>query len=107
MNIQYEPIINILKNILGKYKSHNRETGQISFDCPVCSYEIKQLDHGDGKGNLEVNYRDNVFKCWVCCETHETHGTIYKLIKKFGNDKQLRDYQILRPDDDNRVIQLF
>lgn len=98
MNNEYVPLIEILKSILGKYKSHNIDTGQISFDCPVCSYEIKQLDHGDRKGNLEVNYKENVFKCWVCSETHETHGTIYKLIKKFGNSKHLKDYLILKPE---------
>ena len=81
--IEYEPIIEILEDILGEHRGHNDVRGQMSFDCPVCSYDIKGLDVGDGKGNLEVNYKDEVYKCWVCSETHETHGTIYKLIKKF------------------------
>jgi DNA primase len=78
---------------------HNDYKGQISFDCPVCSQEIKGLDHGDGKGNLEINYKYNVFKCWVCSESHETHGSIYKLIKKFGNPRQLKKYELLKPDE--------
>jgi DNA primase len=65
----------------------------------VCSYDIKGLDHGDGKGNLEVNYKYNVFKCWVCAESHETHGSIFKLVKKFGNPKQLKNYLLLKPDE--------
>jgi DNA primase len=65
----------------------------------VCSYDIKNLEKGDGKGNLEVNYRYGVYKCWVCAETHETHGSIYKLIKKYGTPKQLKKYELLRPDD--------
>lgn len=97
---EYEPIIEILEDILGEYYSHNDTKGQISFDCPVCSYDIKGLDNGDGKGNLEINYKQEVFKCWVCAETHETHGSIYKLIKKFGNPRQLKKYELLRPEHD-------
>ena len=92
---EYAPILDILKDILGKYHMHNDDKGQISFDCPVCSYDIKCLDHGDGKGNLEVNYKDEVFKCWSCAESHETHGSLYRLIKKFGTQKQLKRYEIL------------
>ena len=97
--INYSAVVEILEDVLGDYKFHNDYKGQISFDCPVCSYEIKGLDSGDGKGNLEVNYKYNVYKCWSCAETHETHGSIYKLIKKYGNKKQLKNYQLLRPED--------
>jgi hypothetical protein len=97
--IDYSAVIEILEDILGDYKLHNDYKGQISFDCPVCSQEIKGLDHGDGKGNLEVNYKYNVFKCWVCAESHETHGSVYKLIKRFGNPRQLKKYELLRPDE--------
>lgn len=98
--VEYEPIIEILEDILGNPHAHNDYKGQISFDCPVCSYDIKGLDKGDGKGNLEINYKQEVFKCWVCAETHDTHGSIYKLIKKFGNPRQLKKYQLLRPETD-------
>jgi DNA primase len=101
---EYAPIVDILIEILGKYRMHSSDKGQISFDCPVCSYDIKSLDHGDGKGNLEVNYKDEVFKCWSCAESHETHGSLYRLIKKFGTLKQLKRYEILKPDD-VRVIE--
>jgi DNA primase len=99
IEIEYEPIVEILEDILGDHKMHNDYKGQISFDCPVCSYEIKGLDDGDGKGNLEVNYKYGVFKCWSCGETHETHGSIYKLIKQHGSKKQLEHYCLLRPQD--------
>lgn len=97
--VDYSAVIEILEDILGDYKLHNDYKGQISFDCPVCSQEIKGLDHGDGKGNLEINYKYNVFKCWVCSESHETHGSIYKLIKKFGNPRHLKKYELLKPDE--------
>ena len=97
--IDYSPVVEILEDILGDYKLHNDSKGQISFDCPVCSYDIKGLDDGDGKGNLEVNYKYNVYKCWVCAETHGTHGSIHKLIKKHGTPKQLKKYILLRPEE--------
>jgi DNA primase len=96
----YSEVVDILEDILGEYRLHNDYKGQISFDCPVCSHEIKGLDDGDGKGNLEVNYKRNVYKCWVCAETHDTYGSLYKLLKKYGNSKQLKKYLLLKPEDD-------
>ena len=98
ISTEYEPIIEILEDIFGEYRLHNDGKGQISFDCPVCSYEIKGLDHGDGKGNLEVNYIREVYKCWACGEVNDTHGSLLKLIKKYGTPKQLKRYEILKPE---------
>lgn len=91
-NDEHIILIDLLEEILGNYKNHYHGKQQISFDCPVCSYEIKGLDDGDGKGNLEINYGLGVFKCWACGETHETHGSIYRLIKRFGNKNQLKKF---------------
>jgi DNA primase len=96
---EYLPIIKILEDIFGDYKSHNSIAGQISVCCPTCSYEIKNLDELDEKYNLEINYKKSVFKCWSCSETHRTHGSVYKLIKKYGNDKHLKRYDLLRPQE--------
>jgi DNA primase len=97
--LDYLPIIEILEEILGEPHMHNDYKCQISFDCPVCSYDLKGLDEGDGKGNLEVNYRFGVYKCWACGETNNTHGNIYKLIKKYGTQRHLKKYELLRPDE--------
>jgi DNA primase len=105
--IEYEPIIEILEDIFGDYKLHSDYKGQISFDCPVCSYDIKQLEHGDGKGNLEINYRRGVYKCWSCAETHETHGSIYKLIKKYGNPRQNKKFLLLMPEEVDEVKRIY
>lgn len=94
-----EVIVEILTDIFGEEKKHNELTKQISFDCPVCSYDIKGLDHGDGKGNLEVNYDKSVFKCWSCAETHGTHGHIGKLIDKFGTREDKKLYNVVREDN--------
>jgi DNA primase len=97
-----EVIVEILTDIFGEEKKHNEITKQISFDCPVCSYDIKGLDEGDGKGNLEVNYDKSVFKCWSCAETHGTHGHIGKLIDKFGSREDKKLYNVVREDSPNR-----
>lgn len=102
--VDYTAIFEILEDIFGDYKNHSDYKSQVSFDCPVCSYDIKGLDHGDGKGNLEINYRYGVYKCWVCAESHETHGSIYKLIKKYGNAKQLKKYLLLKPEEQHEGV---
>jgi hypothetical protein len=96
---EFHLIVELLDEIFENCKMHNELTGQISYDCPVCSYDIKGLSHGDYKGNLEINYIIGVYKCWACSETNDTHGSLYKLIKKYGNDKQLNTYLLYRPED--------
>jgi hypothetical protein len=106
-DLNYEPIIEILEEVFGNYKSHNNYKCQISFDCPVCSYEIKGLDSGDGKGNLEINYRSKVYKCWSCAESHETHGSIHRLIKKYGNKRQIKKFELLLPEDVGEIKKVY
>ncbi len=95
----YNLIVEILEDILGESHRHHPGKGQLAFDCPVCSYEIKGLDKGDGKANLEVNYQMGVFKCWSCAETHYTKGRLGKLIKKWGTPTHLRDFELLSPEE--------
>ena len=90
-------ITSILESFLGDYRKHNEDTGQISFDCPACS-EDKGMLQGDGKGNLEVNYQKDVFKCWVCKDTNDMHGSVSRLIKRYGSPQNLKDYKLFKPD---------
>lgn len=96
----YDIIIDILNDIFGDHRKHNDYRGQISYDCPVCSQEIKGLDEGDGKGNLEINYFKEAYKCWACYESHDTHGSLYKLIKIYGSKNDLRKFLLYRPESD-------
>lgn len=96
-------LVNIFENFLGETRRHNEDTGQISFDCPVCSAESNLVD-GDGKGNLEINYHKGVFKCWSCHESNRMHGKLPKLVKRFGSAKDLRDYLIFKPDSDDFIV---
>ena len=92
-------VLDIVEGIFGEPRKHNEVSGQISFDCPVCSHDIKGMDHGDGKGNLEINYGQHVYKCWACAETHGTHGHLGRLIDQYGTKKDKEFYSLVRPDD--------
>ena len=95
-------MVEILEDFLGESRKHYENKSQISFDCPVCS-TLKGLESGDGKGNLEVNYFHHVYKCWACSETSGTHGTINKLIRKYGNRTHLKQYKLVIPPDRKRI----
>jgi|TARA_R110000851_G_scaffold188112_1_gene338071 DNA primase len=85
-----EFILDILDEILGERQKSNEGKQQVSYDCPVCSEDIKGLNKGDGKGNFEVNYRLGVYKCWACSETHGTHGSLRKLMNIYAT-KRIKD----------------
>jgi len=91
-------VVDILHSFLGVPKKHNEGKGQISFDCPACAIE-KGKPQGDGKGNLEVNYNRGIFRCWSCHYTNHMHGYIPKLIKRYGNQALLKEYLILKPEE--------
>ncbi len=104
---EYGAIVDLFDDILGEHRSHNEYTGQLTYCCPVCSYEIKGLDELDDKYNLEVNYKLGVHRCWVCSETHDTHGSIDKLIKRFGNKKHIKQYLLLKPEDNEEYVRTY
>jgi DNA primase len=95
----YEVVKDILDGIFGEAQKYDDSKGQIAYDCPVCSHEIKGLDKGDGKGNLEVSLEKNAYHCWSCGETHDTHGHLGKLIDIYGSKKDKKTYKLIRPDD--------
>jgi DNA primase len=64
----------------------------------VCSAE-KGLDHGDGKGNLEINYSKHVYKCWSCGETLGTQGPLGRLFDKHGTKSQKKVYNLIKPEE--------
>jgi DNA primase len=86
-----DALIELLENILGDHGLHYPNRGQISFNCPVC-------DDERNKYNLEVNYFNNVYKCWSCGDSEGTHGSLGKLFDKYGNKKNKKLYNILKPE---------
>ena len=98
MSDEIEVLVELLTDVLGRPKQHYESKGQISFDCPVCAEE-KGLDHGDGKGNLEINYGKHVYKCWSCGETYGTQGPLGKLFDKHATKKQKKVYNLIKPEE--------
>ena len=86
-----EALVELLEEVLGDHGLHYPNHGQISFNCPVC-------DDERNKHNLEVNYINNVYKCWSCGDSEGTHGSLTKIFDKFGNKKQKKLYQVLKPE---------
>ena len=86
-----DALVELLEEVLGDHGLHYPNRGQISFNCPVC-------DEGRDKHNLEVNYIDNVYKCWSCGDYEGTHGSLGKIFDKYGNRKQKKLYQVLKPE---------
>ena len=87
-------IVNILSNFLGDYLSHKEDSGQVRYNCPAC-------DENRNKGNLEVNYYKDKFNCWSCGKVNNMHGSVEKLIKKYGSKSNLKDYILIRPDKEH------
>ena len=88
---EQEAIVELLEEVLGDHGLHYPNRGQISFNCPVC-------DDGRNKHNLEVNYVENVYKCWSCGDSEGTHGALGKIFDKYGNKKQKKLYTVLKPE---------
>ena len=89
-------IASIFKQFLGEPAEHNESSGQMSFDCPSCA----EMGKGKGKHKLAVNYKKNIFRCWVCGFEHNMHGKIPYLIKRYGNKRILKEYNLVKPEDD-------
>lgn len=92
MSDDAEILLEILHEILGDEKLHYQSKGQVSFNCPEC-------DEGRNKGNLEVNYFEHIWRCWSCSDENNTHGTLGKLIDRYGTKKQKKIYTLLRPEE--------
>lgn len=81
MNGTYQQLKLALKP-LGDYKESYH---QLKFDCPLC----RKSGQGFSKTNLEVKYMNQPFggvmHCWACSYS----GSVWKLIKDFGNKEYL------------------
>ena len=93
MTQELEKLYNILVVILGESKNgFDKDNFQYQFPCPNC---IDKYGSNEAhKYNLEVNLQLQKFNCWKCSsEGDEMHGSIVKLIKKYGNETLLSDYR--------------
>ncbi len=81
------PILSVVINVFGQPKKHNRSRCQIAYNCPICD---------DNKGNLEINYKKLVMKCWKCCDEDDgLKGSLRSLIKKYGTSLDIKTFDTL------------
>ena len=89
---EFQRMYSILISFLGEAKGgFDGEHTQLQFGCPHCAEK-----HGDKelqKYNLECNFF--VFHCWKCAseDDDEMHGSVFKLIKLYGNEQLYKDYK--------------
>lgn len=88
---EIDSLYNILTSFLGPSKCELGDTFQLQFSCPHC-----QERDGLGEKNkyhLEVNIQKGVYQCWKCASVDDSmKGSVYKLIRKYGNPQLLSDY---------------
>lgn len=88
---EFDEIVEIITEFLGEPKKIYENRSQVSWNCPIC-------DDDNNKGNFEVNIEKAVFHCWSCGDSEGTHGSLNKLFDKYGNKKQKKLYQVLKPE---------
>lgn len=76
--------LTILRSVLG---TCHRTGDEYLFNCSYCNHHKKKLS---------VNVKKGYFKCWIC----DKKGPIQRIIKKFGSQDQLHEWNELtgRPD---------
>lgn len=82
----------ILDAILGEPKQELDDSLQLEYPCPCC---VEKYGNGEiRKYNLSISLLKQKFNCWKCSsEGDDMHGSIVKLIKKYGNETLLSDYR--------------
>lgn len=90
---EFEKMYSILSSFLGDCKNgFDGKATQLQFGCPHCveRYGNREMK----KYNLEVSLSKQVFKCWKCdSEDEDMHGSIFKLIKLYGNQELYKEYK--------------
>ena len=91
-----EILLEILEDMLGKPEKVYDSKLQYGYNCPEC-------DDGKKKGNLEVTLEKHLYHCWSCGSNNGTHGSLFKLIRTYGDNGQLKVYKVLQPKSLNRL----
>lgn len=91
---EVEVLLELVEDVLGHPKKVYDSKHQYGYDCPNCM-NIKGLDNGDNKGNLEINLNKFVYHCWSC----GVSGPLGKLFDDFGTKKQKKVYNLIKPEE--------
>jgi DNA primase len=94
MTEEIEVLLELIEDVLDKPKKVYDSKHQYGYDCPNCM-NIKGLDKGDNKGNLEINLNKFVFHCWGC----GVSGPLGRLFDDYGTKKQKKVYELIKPEE--------
>ena len=90
--LEIRRMYDILVSFLGESKSGLDDSLQLQFSCPKCQERDGAQERN--KYHLEVNIASGIYHCWKCSSIDESmQGTVYKLIRKYGNSELLRQYK--------------
>ena len=94
MTDEIEVLLELIEDVLDKPKKVYGSKHQYGYDCPNCM-DIKGLDKGDNKGNLEINLNKFVYHCWGC----GISGPLGKLFDGYGTKAQKKVYNLIKPEE--------
>ena len=94
MTDEIEVLLELIEDVLDKPKKVYGSKHQYGYDCPNCM-DIKGLDKGDNKGNLEINLNKFVYHCWGC----GISGPLGKLFDSYGTKKKKKVYNLIKPEE--------
>lgn len=94
MENEFEVLLELIEDVLGKPKKIYDSKQQYGYDCPNCM-DLKGLDNGDNKGNLEINLNKFVYHCWSC----NISGPLGRIFDDYGTKKQKKVYNLIKPEE--------
>lgn len=94
MEEEIEVLLELIEDVLDKPKKVYETKLQYGYDCPNCM-DIKGLDKGDNKSNLEINLNKFIFHCWGC----GISGPLGRLFDDYGTKEQKKVYNLIKPEE--------
>jgi DNA primase len=94
MSEEIEVLLELIEDVLDKPKKVYETKQQYGYDCPNCM-DIKGLDKGDNKSNLEINLNKFIFHCWGC----GISGPLGRLFDDYGTKEQKKVYNLIKPEE--------
>lgn len=84
----------ILDSMLGSPKNDLDDSLQLEYPCPCCIDKYGSSEAS--KYNLSLSLSGMICNCWKCSsEGEDTHGSIAKLIRLYGNHSMLEEFRSL------------
>jgi hypothetical protein len=88
MNATDQIVFGIVEETLGRPRKTRDDNPQKYFNC-----RSQKCKNDVDKYNLAFHAESKIFKCWKC----HVHGSVYTLIKTFGNKTQLEKLKLALP----------